>query len=44
MDENPVEKIPLGRPRLMWEDVIRKIGEALNGELVWKARATSRGG
>ncbi|VVC28115.1 Hypothetical protein CINCED_3A013982 [Cinara cedri] len=29
MDENPVGKRPLGRPRLRWEDVIRKDVETL---------------
>jgi len=42
MDENPVGKRPLGRPRLRWEDVIRKDVEALNGGRDWKTRAVDR--
>ncbi|VVC42274.1 Hypothetical protein CINCED_3A017736 [Cinara cedri] len=32
MDENPVGKRPLGRPRLRWEDVMKKYVEALSVE------------
>jgi len=31
MNENPVGKRPLGRPRLRWEEMIRKDVEAMNG-------------
>jgi len=40
IDENPVGKRPLGRPRLRWEDMIRKNVGALNGGPDWKTRAT----
>jgi hypothetical protein len=32
MDENPFGKRPLGRPRLWWEDMIKKYVLTLNGE------------
>ncbi|VVC34853.1 Hypothetical protein CINCED_3A012399 [Cinara cedri] len=44
MDENPVGKRPLGRPRLRWEDVIRKDEETLNGGRDWRTRAVDREG
>jgi len=43
-DENPVGKRPLGRPRLRWEDVIRKDVKTLNGGRDWKTRAVDREG
>jgi len=43
MDENPLDKIPLGRPGLRWEDIIRKYDEALNGGQDCKALANDRG-
>lgn len=39
MDGNSVGKRPLGRPRLRWEDMIKKNVLALNSGLDWKARA-----
>lgn len=42
MDENPIGKRPLGIPRLMWENVIKKDMEVLNGGLDWKTRVTDR--
>jgi len=39
MDENSVGKRPLGRPRLRWEDMIKKDVEVLNGRTDWKVRA-----
>lgn len=40
LQENPRSKRPLGRPRLCWEDVIRKdflnVGEENYGDLDWK--------
>jgi len=42
MDENPVDKRPLGRPRLRWEDIIKRDVEALNGGPDWKVQALDR--
>jgi len=42
MDENSVGKRLLRRPRLRWEDKIKKDVLALNGGLDWKARALNR--
>lgn len=39
MDENPVGKRILGRPRLRWEDTIKKDVMALNGGPDRKVRA-----
>lgn len=44
IDENPVDKRSLERPRLKWEDGLRKDVEALNREQDWKARAIDREG
>jgi len=44
MDEIPVGKRPLGRPRLRWEDMVRKDMLELNGGTDWKARALDREG
>ena len=44
MDENPVDKRPLGRPRLRWEDMIKRDVETLNGGPVWKVQALDREG
>lgn len=38
----PGWKIPLGRPCLRWEDVIRNDLKTLNGGQDWKVRATDR--
>jgi hypothetical protein len=37
MDENPVDKRPLERPRLRWKDVVKKDVLTLNGGRDWKA-------
>jgi len=42
MEDNSVGKIPLRRPRLRWEDVVRKDVKSLNGGPNWKARAADR--
>jgi len=42
LTENPKGKRPFGRPRLRWEDVIKKDVEALNGGPDWKAKAADR--
>jgi len=44
MDENPVGKRLLRRPRLTWEDTIKKDVLGLNGVPEWKARALDREG
>jgi hypothetical protein len=44
MDENPVGKRPLGRPRLRWEDMIKKDVLALNEGPDMKKRALDRKG
>lgn len=44
MDENPVGKRPLRRPRFRWKDIIKKDVLALHGEPDWKARALDREG
>lgn len=44
MDENPIGKRPLGRPRMRWEDMIKKDVEALNGGPDWRVRALDREG
>jgi len=42
LEENPTGKIPLGRPRLRWEDVVRKDVEALRGVLDWRRQTSER--
>lgn len=36
LEQNPVEKRPLGRPKLRWEDIVKKDVEDLGGEVNWK--------
>jgi len=40
--ENPVRKIPLGRSRLRWEDVVKRGAGSLNGGPYWKTKAEDR--
>jgi hypothetical protein len=42
IDENPVGKRPLGRPRLKWEDMVKKDVLTLNGGSDLKVRALDR--
>jgi len=42
MEEKPVEKRSVGRPRLKWEDVVGNDVKSLNGGPNWKARAADR--
>ncbi|CAI6370121.1 unnamed protein product [Macrosiphum euphorbiae] len=42
LKENPKGKRSLGRPRLRWEDLIKKDVESLNGGPDWKTKAADR--
>lgn len=42
IDKNLAAKRPLGRPRLIWKDTIKKDVEALNGGSDLKVRALDR--
>lgn len=40
---SPVEKRPLGRLKIRWENTIKKDVEALRGGLIWKILSFYRG-
>lgn len=42
LEKNPTGKRPLGRPRLRWEDIVRKDVESLIGALDWRRQASDR--
>eukprot|EP00102_Acyrthosiphon_pisum_P014323 XP_008184319.1 PREDICTED: zinc finger protein 664-like [Acyrthosiphon pisum] len=42
LTENPKGKRPLGRPRLRWEDLVKRDVESLNGGPDWKTKAADR--
>ncbi|KAL4098015.1 hypothetical protein QTP88_022689 [Uroleucon formosanum] len=44
MEQNPVGKRPLGRPRIRWEDVVKKDVEQLGGCSNWRNLALNREG
>lgn len=44
LEKNPTGKIPIGRPKMRWEDVVKKNVEELGGRSDWKAWATDREG
>jgi len=44
IEQNPVGKWPLGRPRIRWEDVIKKDVEQLGGVSNWRNLAVDREG
>ncbi|XP_016662475.1 uncharacterized protein LOC107884580 [Acyrthosiphon pisum] len=44
LEQNPVGKRPLGRPKLRWEDVVKKDVEDLGGGANWKNLAMDRVG
>jgi len=41
-EEKPIEKRPLGRPHLKWEDIVGKNVKSLIGGPDWKARMANR--
>ncbi|KAL4123306.1 hypothetical protein QTP88_015504 [Uroleucon formosanum] len=42
MEQNPIGKRPLGRPRMRWEDVVKKDVERLGGCSNWRMLALDR--
>jgi hypothetical protein len=44
MEQNPIGKRPLGRPRMRWEDVVKKDVERLGGCSNWRMLALDREG
>jgi hypothetical protein len=44
LEQNPVGKRPLGRPKLRWEDLVKRNVEDLGSEANWKYLATNRDG
>jgi hypothetical protein len=44
IEQNPVDKRPLGRPRMWWEDVIKKDVEQMRGYSNWRTLALDREG
>lgn len=40
--ENPIKKRPLGRPRLQWEDRIKKYIKAVEPNVKWREVAEDR--
>jgi hypothetical protein len=42
IEQNPVGKRPLGRPRMRWEDVIKKDVEQMGGGSNWRNLALDR--
>lgn len=44
LEKNPTGKIPIGRPKMRWEDVVNKDVEELEGGNDLKERATDRKG
>jgi len=44
LEKDPAGKIPLGRPRMRWEDLVKKDVSALGGGSDWKERASNRDG
>jgi hypothetical protein len=44
LKQNPVGKRPLGKPKLRWEDIVKKNIENLGGIANWKNSAMIRNG
>jgi len=42
LEKNPAGRRPIGRPKMIWEDVVKKDVEELGGGKDWKARAADR--
>jgi len=42
LEQNPVGKRPLGRPKLRWEDLVKRDTEYLGGGANWKDLAMNR--
>jgi len=42
LEQNPVGKRPLGRPKLRWEDLVKRDIEYLGGGANWKDLAMNR--
>jgi hypothetical protein len=42
LEQNPQGKIPLGRPKTRWEDLVKKDVQSLGGGTNWKERAMDR--
>ncbi|VVC32210.1 Hypothetical protein CINCED_3A014313 [Cinara cedri] len=42
IEENPVGKRPLGRPRLRWEDCVKRDAESIEPEIPWRVAAENR--
>lgn len=39
LDQNPIGKRPLGRPKMRWEDIVKMDVEELGGRPNWKGLA-----
>jgi hypothetical protein len=44
LEKDSAGKIPLGRPRMRWENLVKKYVNALDGGSDWKERASDRDG
>jgi hypothetical protein len=44
LEQNPVRKWPLRRPKLRWEDIVKKDIENLGGEANWNNFQVNRDG
>ncbi|KAL4149355.1 hypothetical protein QTP88_003317 [Uroleucon formosanum] len=42
VEENPVGKRPLGRPRLLWEDCVKRDAGSINPKIPWRVAAEDK--